>query len=276
MIFADRAPCNFDLPQLRERNTLVVATLGAIVRCKLAALPAGFRRGGVPAASCHGGKFRMIRNAFIGPSIILAAIAVNFLPLLSTHPEQDDCSFGPVSNADYRGYLARARAHSLIATPSIFYVDDRAVATKLNDIFENLSRGKADVYSRIAIMHATLRSVGAEYRNTNGNNIDEGRSDPFVNAENGTVPISFQYLLDVNRLWVFSPWPREAWAIGNLAGPRYQRPSGPLYPEKTGEITFIFHGPTLERPLGFALRRDSSCPPFPTMDIADNFSLTVC
>jgi hypothetical protein len=135
----------------------------------------------------------MIRKALISPSVILAAVAANFAPLLSTHPEQDDCSFGPVSNVDYRAYLARAKAGSRIAAPALFYLDDRAIAIKLNDLFENLSRGKTDIYSRIAIMHATMRSVGAEYRNTNGNNIDEGRSDPFVSAVNGAVPISFQY-----------------------------------------------------------------------------------
>jgi hypothetical protein len=209
----------------------------------------------------------------IAVGLLVALIVANYAPLLNTHTEQDDCSFGPVSNVDYRGYLARAKAQSGVAAPSIFYIDDRAVAMKLNDLFENLSRGKTDVYSRIAIMHATLRSVGAEYRNTNGNHIDEGRSDPFVKAENGTVPISFQYLLDANRLWVFSPWPRDAWVIGSLAGPRYKRPSGSLDPEKTGGITFIFHGPTLERPLGFEVRRDSSCPPLPGVDIANDFSL---
>jgi hypothetical protein len=206
-------------------------------------------------------------------SFILALIIANYAPLLNTHAEQDDCSFGPVSNDDYRGYLARAKAQSGVATPSVFYIDDGAVAMKLNDLFENLSRGKTDIYSRIAIMHATLRSVGAEYRNTNGNNIDQGHSDPFVKALSGAPPISFQYLLDVNRLWVFSPWPRDAWVIGSLAGPQYKRPSGSLYPEKTGGITFIFHGPTLERPLGFELRRDDSCPPLPGLDVADAFSL---
>jgi hypothetical protein len=111
--------------------------------------------------SNHGGKFGMIRRLLIGPSIILAAIAANFVPLLNTHSEQDDCSFGPISNVDYRAYLERAKAQSRVATPGFFYLDDRAVAMKLNDLFENLSRGKTDIYSRIAIMHATLRSVGA-------------------------------------------------------------------------------------------------------------------
>ena len=212
----------------------------------------------------------MARGKWIGIYIVLAAILANYVPLLNMHAEQDACVFGPVSNADYRAYLARAREHRAIATPAIYYMDDRTVALKLNDLFETLSRDKSDVYSRIAIMHAALRSVGAEYRNTNGNEIDEGRSDPFRVSR--TVPISFQYLLDVNRVWVFAPWPRDAWVIGSLAGPRYRRPSGPLDPEKTGGISFIFHGPTLERPLGYDVRRVGSCPPVPSADVAETFS----
>ena len=168
----------------------------------------------------------MARRGLLG--LLLTAVIANYIPLLNIHAEQDDCVFGPVSNADYRAYLARAREQSLIATPALYYMDDRAVALKLNDLFETLSRNKSDVYSRIAIMHATLRSVGAEYRNTNGNEIDEGRSDPFLVSR--AVPISFQYLLDVNRVWVFAPWPRDAWVIGSLAGPRgrctQKRPAG--------------------------------------------------
>jgi hypothetical protein len=213
----------------------------------------------------------MNRKRSIGLSIFVAAIAANYAPLLYTHAEQDNCVFGPVSNADYRTYLALARARSGVISPS-FFLDDHAVALKLDDLFENLSREKSDVYSRIAMMHATLRSLGAEYRNTNGNDTDEGRTDPFLKATNKATTISFNYLLDVNRLWTFAPWPREAWIIGSLAGPRYERPAGPLYPKKTGGIAFIFHGPTLERPLGFDVRLAGSCPPVPSGDMADNFS----
>ena len=214
----------------------------------------------------------MTRRGLIGLCLIVTAVIANYAPLLNTHSEQDACVFGPVSNADYRAYLARAKEQSAIAMPALYQMDDSAVGLKLNNLFETLSRDKSDVYSRIAIMHATLRSVGAEYRNTNGNEIDQGRSDPFLVSR--TVPISFQYLLDVNRVWVFAPWPwpRDAWVIGSLAGPRYQRPSGPLYPEKTGGISFIFHGPTLERPLGFDIRRDDTCPPIPGLAVADDFA----
>jgi hypothetical protein len=214
-----------------------------------------------------------MRRTLIGICIIVAAIVANYVPLLNAHTEQDNCVFGPVSNAEYLAYLAQAKQQSPIANPAFFHLDDRAVGLKLNDLFETLSRDKLDIYSRIAIMHATMRSVGAVYRNTNGTDIDEGRSDPFLKAINQSGHISFQYLLDVNRLWVFSPWPRDAWVIAVLAGPRYVRPSNSLDPKKTGGIAYIFNGPTLERPLGFEVRPDGSCPPLPSADIADNFSL---
>ena len=61
----------------------------------------------------------MTRRTWIGIYIILAAIVANYVPLLNTHAEQDACAFGPVSNADYRAYLARAKEQSAIATPAL-------------------------------------------------------------------------------------------------------------------------------------------------------------
>jgi hypothetical protein len=214
-----------------------------------------------------------MRRTSIGICILLAAIAADYAPLLNGHDEQDDCVFGPVSNADYRAYLARAKAQLGATAPSID-LDSRALALRLDGLFENLSRDRADIYSRIAIMHAVLRSAGAEYRNTNGTDIDEGRSDPFLKAANGALIVSFHYLLDVNRLWIFALWPREAWVIGSLAGPQYKRPVGPWAPKRPGGIAFVVNGPSLlERPLGFAVRRDGACPPIPIANLADNFAL---
>jgi hypothetical protein len=214
-----------------------------------------------------------MRKASVAISIIAAIICANYVPLLITHAEQDNCSFGPVSNTEYRDYLARASARLVLPTTTAL-VDDQAMALSLDRLFDDLSRDKLDVYSRIAMMHATLRAMGAEYRNTNGNHVDGGRSDPFLKAATASPTVSFNYVLDVNRLRTFLPWPREAWVIGSLAGPRYERVTGPLYPKKIGGIAFIFHGPTLERPLGFDIRADGSCPPVPSEDRAALFSLT--
>jgi hypothetical protein len=125
-----------------------------------------------------------------GLVVIVAAVMANYAPLAYRHTEQDNCTFGPVSNADYRAYLTRAKALLPFPIPSLL-LDDKAFALKLDDLFDNLSHGETNVYSRLAIMHATLRAVGAEYRNTNGNDLDRGTSDPYVKAAstNLVVPL---------------------------------------------------------------------------------------
>jgi hypothetical protein len=215
----------------------------------------------------------MNSRLFIGLSVVLAAIIANFAaPLFDLHSEQDNCAFGPVSNAEYRKYLASARAQ-LTLTPSL-HLDDEAFSAKLGSLFDQLSRSEASIYARLAIMHATLRAAGAEYRNTNGNYPDRGQSDPFVLATTGASGVAFSYLLDINRLWIFSPWPREAWVTGFLAGPRYGRQSGPMFPKNIGGISFVVNGPDLEMwPLGYRESRIGSCPPIPTADVAHSFSV---
>jgi hypothetical protein len=214
----------------------------------------------------------MKRKLRVGLIVIVAAVIANYAPLLNGHAEQDNCTFGPVSNADYRAQLARAKALLPFPTPSLL-LDDKAFALKLDDLFDSLSRGETNIYLRLAIMHATLRAVGAEYRNTNGNDVDRGTSDPYVKAASSSLVVSFNYAVDVNRLWMFMPWPRDAWIIGSLAGPRYRDPPGPLYPKGTGGIRFIVWGPNiLDRPSGDEIRSEGSCPPVPASDLAQPFS----
>ncbi|WP_445489492.1 hypothetical protein [Rhodopseudomonas sp. RCAM05734] len=205
-------------------------------------------------------------------SLGLLGIAANYITLLNFHSEQDTCSFGPVSNAEYRDYLAKARSLSGIVTSSLS-ADDTSTSANFTKLFEALSSGKSDVYSRLAIMHAALRSLGAEYRNTNGTYPDQGKSDPFVAAMNGLEIVAFNYVLDVFRIGAVLPWPRDAWVIGGLAGPRYYRSVGPAYPKMRGELAIIFHGPTLERPYRTDIEPKGICPPIPSGEIAENFSL---
>jgi hypothetical protein len=214
---------------------------------------------------------KMGRGLFVGLSIALAAVIANFLaPFFDAHSEQDNCTFGPISNADYSAYVASAKAH-LVVRPS-FYLDERGFAAKLNDLFERLSREEDSIYARLAIMHAILRAAGAEYRNTNGNHPDRGRSDPFLLATTGAPTVSFNYLLDVNRIWIFSPWPREAWVVGVLAGPLYAQRPGPMYPKGIGGMSFVVNAPDLKMwPHGYEQRPNGSCPPVPDADSARRF-----
>ncbi|WP_369721132.1 hypothetical protein AB8Z38_29295 [Bradyrhizobium sp. LLZ17] len=210
----------------------------------------------------------MKRKQTIALIVVISAIIANYAPLLDRHAEQDNCTFGPVSNADYRAYLGRAK--SLLPFPML---DDKALALRLDRLFDDLSTGEANIYSRLAIMHATLRAIGAEYRNTGGTDVDRGKSDPYVKAASTSLTVSFNYALDVNRLWMFMPWPRNAWIIGSLAGPRYDRQLGPLYPKRPGGIRFIVWGPNIfERSLDDAIRSEGHCPPVPPAALADSFS----
>jgi hypothetical protein len=213
-----------------------------------------------------------MRRSSVTLAVLALAILANYAPLLDKNSEQDGCAFGQVSNPEYREYLARAATLVPTFAPSLYNSGD-ALALQLDDVYRKLSKGEDSIYQKIAIMHAILRAVGAEYRNTNGNNPDRGRSDPFVKATTESDTISFNYVLDVNRLLIFWPWPRQAWLIGSLAGPRYTRRPGPMYPDKVGEIAFIVHPPDIKmRPMGFDEESDSACPPVPRADLAVAFS----
>jgi hypothetical protein len=218
----------------------------------------------------------MSRRLWTGILLIVAAVAVsNYVPLLNQHAEQDSCVFGPVSNAEYRTHLARAKSELPLPTPSLF-LNDHAFALRLRGLFEKLSHDETSVYSRVAIMHATLRAIGAEYRNTNGNRSSAyAVEDPYALATTASPTVAFNYALDVNRLWMFMPWPRDAWIIGALAGPRYGRPPGPLYPKGVGGVGFIVWGPlsSLKGSKGSEELIDGLCPPIPTAALAEGFSL---
>jgi len=214
----------------------------------------------------------MNRKQRIGLSVIVAAVVANYAPLMDGHAEQDSCTFGPVSNADYRAYLARAKSLLPFPTPSLL-LGDKPLALRLDELFDDLSGGETNIYSQLAIMHATLRAVGAEYRNTNGNNVDRVKSDAYVKAASRNATVSFNYALDINRLWMFMPWPRDAWIIGSLAGPRYGQQVGPLYPKSRGGIRFIVWGPNIfERSPDDAIRPEGHCPPVSAPELADGFS----
>jgi hypothetical protein len=209
------------------------------------------------------------RKVRIALGVVVALVVANYAPLLNTHVDQDNCVFGPVSNEQYRRYLARADARLTFS----FYSDRRSLSLKLNDLFDDLSGTEASIYSRLAIMHATLRAFGAEYRNTNRNDISAGAKDPYVRAITSSPVVSFNYALDVNRMWMFSPWPRYAWIIGSLAGPPDKQRPVISSPKKAGSFRFIVWGPSLlERPIDEPFRAEGVCPPVPSVDLADQFS----
>ncbi len=94
---------------------------------------------------------------------------------------QDRCSFGPVSNARYREWLAKANdlrrregrliswKHAQIAPRRYEGVTDR--------LFDELSRGVTSVEERLAIVHAMMRADGFLLLST-----WPDEQDPYANA----------------------------------------------------------------------------------------------
>jgi hypothetical protein len=206
-------------------------------------------------------------------TIMMVLAAVFWGPLLLTYvanSEQDECSFGPVSNAQYRDYLRRAKELSS-REPGSFSSSDHEASARFNELFEKLIDGRPSVYERVAASHALLRSFGAQYRNTNGM-----RPDPYETiARNGGF-VRFSYYLDINRLGVglFNPlllFGRTTYISALLTGPGdFYR--GPV-PSVVGDIRFAVNYPVFDtRPPND--RAPENCPLVPSQQLSESFSRT--
>ena len=189
----------------------------------------------------------------IALAIICSLAALHLWPLLETHPEQDDCVFGPVSNASYRGLLAEAKRRQKTTWPSLVW-DDYKSGARLEERFKDLTGGMTSVYERLAAMHAVVRALGGELRRT---------TDERVLGRN----IWYEYDLDVNRLGFFRPMWRQMRIRTQLVF--VDPPVSALGPPRArrGDILFIPHFPgLLEGDTIFADAEFGLCPTMPTTD----------
>lgn len=207
---------------------------------------------------------------WIALAIVLGLAVAYGAPLLTTYGEQDDCTFGPVSNEQYREYLKRAKELSS-ETPGSFSWNQQEATARFDGLFERLIDGKSSVYERVAAAHALLRSFGAQYRNTN-----DMRPDPYaaVAAKGGVV--SFNYYLDVNRLGLVHPFllqvfMRRARIAANLYGPGHF-PRGPA-PSSAGDIRFSVNYPAFDTQPSND-RAAEQCPLVPSQALSTSFSRT--
>ncbi len=143
------------------------------------------------------------RSALSAVLLIVFIVAVaNYVPLLNTHSDQDNCAFGPVSNDQYRAYLAEAKNRQRTKWPS-FNSDSQDIQRQLNFRLSDMTGDEPSLYARLAIMHAILRALGAEYLNTNS----DRDADPYEADEQRRQYIRFNYQVDINRLF-FSAVPQ--------------------------------------------------------------------
>lgn len=189
-------------------------------------------------------------------------------PFFSTHAEQDECSFGPVTNAQYRDLLAEAKRKQKAVWPALVQHNDRA-ADVLNARFDDLSSGATSVYERLAAMHAVVRAIGGDYRNTNSSY----SADPYRDVVKGGT-VSINYHVDVNKLGFFSPVGRQMWLIASIVGPNYTPFPRSETRAQRGDIRFIVHFPNILE--GYydipKSRFQEKCPPVPSLELAQQFT----
>lgn len=157
----------------------------------------------------------------LGLAILLTTVGLYVYPWLDTKPEQDDCSFGSVSNAEYRELLAEAERLAETEWPSLTraeirkHIDgggrprgipgpDESVrfgSRWMNDGLSNLLAARVrslaleqnSAEAQIAAAHAVMRASGLFMGGGN--------------ARSGYTSGS-GYLLDMGRLGYFYPFLR--------------------------------------------------------------------
>jgi hypothetical protein len=202
--------------------------------------------------------------------IALLAITANYASLLNSHAEQDDCAFGPVSNQQYRGYLLEAKNRQRTKWPA-FDSENREMDRQLNFRLSDMLGAEKSIYIRIAIMHAILRALGAEYLNTNGRR----DVDSYEAAVKHRQPVVFNYQLDINRFVWFQLYPRQVWLQAVLADPQATRPE---ILERYGYQHYVAHVLYfIDRPPKEALLSlGQSCPPAPAANAATLLRAVTC
>jgi len=193
-----------------------------------------------------------------GILLLLVALALprltSWLPFTFpfAHPEQDECAFGPVTNAEYRAMLSKARSLQrwkwFGSTP----------ADELLKQFLEVSENRSSPYVKISAMHAVFRAIGADFRN-NGRTSDDRFNR--VSKEGGTI--HYNYALAVPRIGLLA-LPGNAWFIGGLKGPPDSLESVSRSEYRQGQVYFItwFPNPVDQIP-NVLWRGTVSCPPVP-------------
>jgi hypothetical protein len=200
----------------------------------------------------------MSRGLKIFGIMAIAGLALHTVLLLDTHPEQDACAFGPVSNARYRELLAEAEKYQRRNWPLVIW-SDAILQRLLTDQFAAATSEASTAYEKIASMHAILRGIGADFLYL------ESSDDPFGYVAERGGWVSFGYQINVDRLALSYPMGRKAWLIGLLAGPKRSSSLTDFdrkHPQ--GDLHFVAHYPNPFDPIPDILHRGpQSCPGVP-------------
>ncbi len=192
----------------------------------------------------------------VGLAIVLAPRLTSWFPFTFpfAHSAQDACSFGPVSNAQYRAMLSKARSIERWT-----WLSPKSAEEVLLKQFREVSDSSASPDVKIAAMHAVFRALGADFRNTNADD------ETYARVAKGGGQLAFSYAIAVTRIGVIS-LPGNAWLIGSLKGPKH--PSIPYTSEaasyRKGGFSFTVHFPNPFDPVpDVQWRGQRACPQVP-------------
>lgn len=200
----------------------------------------------------------------VGLAVILAPRLTSWIPFTFpfAHPEQDACEFGPVTNAQYRAMLSKARSIQRWT-----WLPRKSAESVLLKQFLDVSDNSPSPYVKIAAMHAVFRALGADFRNTHADD------ETYARAAKGGGALSFSYALPVPRVGVIS-LPANAWLIGRLNGPMHVSImySSEAASYRKGGFAFTVHFPNpIDQIPNILGRGPHVCPPVPPNELKASF-----
>jgi hypothetical protein len=141
-------------------------------------------------------------------ALAVGLIALHVKPLVQAHSEQDKCSFDNVSNEEYASLLAGVS----LGKWRPFILSSDSITQQLNRKYRELLPNAPSVAMKVATVHAVMRALGAEFRRFE----DLKSQSPDTKIQRR---LRYEYLLDINRLFYFSPLLRNMLILVSIDNP---------------------------------------------------------
>ena len=192
----------------------------------------------------------MIKAWWIIGALAVGLIAMHIKPLVQMHSEQDKCSFGSISNEEYRSLLARDG----LGKWRPFTLSDDSVSQQLNQKYDELIPNAPSIATKVATAHALMRALGAEFRRFD----DLKSQNPNTT---GQRRFRYEYILDTNRLFYFSPLLRNMLILVSIDNPVLDAD----HQISSGDLRIIAFLPNLEEGSHQVAKNSEqqACPPIP-------------
>jgi len=199
-------------------------------------------------------------------------------PFLHSDPEQDACTFGPVSNARYRELLAEAKRRDGTTWPKLrvsgwlfpgSVAEREGLQAAITQRIDDLTANMTSIYEKIAAMHAVARALGA-YHHGYGGRVTAANNFKYLDWP--YVTPGFGYEVDVMAFHAVEPFIRTAGLFFRIGTSRFQLKP----PQRPGKFSVILLWPNwLDRNPRYGRGNWPPCPPVPPPEWAERFDAYV-